>query len=44
MTIELIDGSILTCSEIYISGNNLICDDYRIVPIDEVKIIIDIVK
>lgn len=36
MKVILYDGSILECSTIYFEGNNIICDDYRIVPLMEV--------
>ena len=41
MTVIYTDGSILECSEIEIYGNEIVCDEYRIVPINEVEKIID---
>lgn len=41
MTVIYTDGSRLECSEIEINGDKIICDEYRIVPINEVEKIID---
>lgn len=37
MKIIFIDESELTCNEITFSGNDLIADGYRIIPIDEIE-------
>ena len=31
------DGSVLTCYDLKVCGNNYICDDYRIVPICDIE-------
>lgn len=36
MVVVYTDGSTLECSRIEICGNDLYCDDYRIVPICDV--------
>lgn len=37
MRIIYTDGSILECSTIEICGNDLFCDDYRIVPVTDIE-------
>ena len=39
MIIWMTDGSKLTCSHIVLNGDELICDDYRIVDADDVDYI-----
>lgn len=36
MKVIMYDGSILECSTVWFEDNNIICDEYRVVPIIEV--------
>lgn len=36
MKVIFYDGSILECSTIYFEDNNIICDDYRVIPFIEI--------